>query len=44
MNVSVIITKDYENMSNWALFENKPNTKPNKAKKMLLSTFMLWDI
>jgi len=76
MNVNSSITKDYENISDWTLGENKPNTKPikakqsqykantkpkkantnpiqsqykpntkpKKAKKMLLSTFLLWDI
>ena len=24
MNVTSIITKDYENMSNWAIYENEP--------------------
>jgi len=44
MNVNKVLTKDYENISNWTLFENKPNTKPiqtqtkpiSEAKKMLL--------
>ncbi len=31
MNVSSFLTKEYENISNWTLGENKPNTKPNKA-------------
>ena len=31
MNVNTVITKDYENKSNWTLGENKPNTKPIKA-------------
>jgi len=48
MNVTSIITKGYENISNCKLGENKPNTNPNKpnfrGKKMLLSTFILWDI
>jgi hypothetical protein len=46
MNVSPVITREYENKSNWTLGENKPNTnpirtqsnpiKPNfKGKKML---------
>ncbi|MHC4633065.1 MAG: hypothetical protein ACYS9C_17610, partial [Planctomycetota bacterium] len=30
MNVTSYITKEYENKSNWAICENKPNTKPNK--------------
>jgi hypothetical protein len=40
MNVTAYITKGYENMSNWAIYENEPNqsqNKPNfKGKKMLL--------
>ena len=31
MNVSSIITKYYENKSNWTLGENKPNSNPIKA-------------
>ena len=31
MNVTSILTKDYENKSNWKLGENKANTKPIKA-------------
>ena len=31
MNVNKVLAKDYENIANWALGENKPNTKPNKA-------------
>jgi len=31
MNVSSILTKDYENNSNCKLCENKANSKPNKA-------------
>ena len=31
MNVNKVLTKDYENNSNWTLGENKPKTKPNKA-------------
>jgi hypothetical protein len=30
MNANVFITKDYENISDWTLGENKPNSKPNK--------------
>ncbi len=30
MNVTSIITKGYENKSNWAICENEPNTNPNK--------------
>ena len=28
MNVSPLITVDYENIANWTLGENKPNSKP----------------
>jgi len=31
MNVSSVITMDYENIANWKLGENKPNSKPIKA-------------
>ncbi len=31
MNVSSVLTKDYENKSNWTLGENKPKTNPIKA-------------
>jgi hypothetical protein len=31
MNVTSLITKDYENKSNWTLGENEPNTNPIKA-------------
>jgi len=69
MNVSSILTKDYERNDIFAVPENKansnpikanqsqskpiqcqykPKTKPNKAnfkgKKVLLSTFLLWDV
>ncbi len=30
MNVSSILTKDYENIANWTLVENKPNSNPIK--------------
>jgi len=30
MNVRSVITKDYENIANWTLGENKPNSKPIK--------------
>jgi hypothetical protein len=50
MNVTYIITKDYENISNWAICENEPNTKPtcrgvasgedgSKAKNAALQLF-----
>ncbi|MGB2808529.1 MAG: hypothetical protein WBC22_12365 [Sedimentisphaerales bacterium] len=48
MNVNKVLTKNYENKLNWAIYENKANSNPNKAnfkgKKMLLSAFLLWDI
>jgi hypothetical protein len=28
MNVTSILTKDYENISNWAICENEPKTNP----------------
>jgi len=28
MNVNQVLTKDYENMSNWAICENEPKTNP----------------
>jgi len=31
MNVTLYNTMEYENKSNWALGENKPNSNPNKA-------------
>ncbi len=31
MNVNPYNTKDYENISDWTLGENEPNSKPNKA-------------
>jgi len=31
MNLTSLITVDYENKSNWTLGENKPNSKPIKA-------------
>ena len=33
MNVNTAITKDYENIANWTLGENKPNSKPIKANQ-----------
>jgi len=30
MNVSTILTREYENIANWKLGENKPNTNPIK--------------
>jgi len=31
MNVSLNITKDYENKRNWTIGQNKPNSNPIKA-------------
>jgi len=31
MNVSIFSKKAYENIANWTLGENKPNSKPIKA-------------
>ena len=31
MNVTKVITKEYEHISNWTLGENEPNTNPIKA-------------
>jgi hypothetical protein len=42
MNVTSIITKDYENISNWAICENEPKTKPikpNFLRKITNTTF-----
>jgi len=30
MNVNSLITMDYENISDWTLGQNKPNSNPNK--------------
>ncbi len=30
MNVTTILTRDYENISNWTLGENEPNSNPIK--------------
>jgi len=51
MNVTSVLTKDYENKSNWKLGENKANTKPIKPNtnpipekpKMKLSFFSTKD-
>ncbi len=31
MNVSFVLTTNYERKRDWTLGENKPNSKPNKA-------------
>ncbi|HUU15662.1 MAG TPA: hypothetical protein VMW72_00815 [Sedimentisphaerales bacterium] len=28
MNINLLITKDYENIANWTLGQNKPNSNP----------------
>ena len=38
MNVSSVITKHYENIANWKLGENKPNSKPIKANTNPIQT------
>ncbi|HUU20401.1 MAG TPA: hypothetical protein VMW72_24850 [Sedimentisphaerales bacterium] len=43
MNVSIYNTMDYENISDWTLGQNKPNSNPNKpnsqkAKMIVIST------
>ncbi len=47
-NVNNVLTKNYEKRTLGEHGKNEPKTNPNKAnfkgKKMLLSTFMLWDI
>jgi len=30
MNVSIYLQTDYENIANWTLGENEPNSNPNK--------------
>jgi len=32
MNLTSLITVDYENIANWTLGENKPNTNPISEK------------
>ncbi len=31
MNATVFVTMDYENISDWTIGQNKPNSNPNKA-------------
>ena len=33
MNVNKVLTKDYDNISNWTLGENEPKTNPIKANQ-----------
>jgi len=32
MNISSVITRDYENIANWKLGENKPNSNPIQSQ------------
>jgi hypothetical protein len=32
MNVCTVLTKDYENKSNWAICENKANINPKQSQ------------
>jgi len=32
MNVNKVLTKDYENKSNWTLGENEPKTNPKRTQ------------
>jgi hypothetical protein len=44
MNVSLNITKDYENISDWTLGENKPNSNPISEKpKMSANLYVIED-
>ncbi len=47
MNANVFITKDYENISDWTLGQNKPNSNPIKANfqktKMNANVFVTKD-
>jgi len=47
MNANSLVTKDYENISDWTLGQNKPNSNPNKANfqkaKMNASSFITKD-
>ncbi|MHC4458326.1 MAG: hypothetical protein ACYS0I_14815, partial [Planctomycetota bacterium] len=38
MNVTSIITKGYENISNWVIYENEPKTDPNEPKQTQFQT------
>ncbi len=37
MNVSIFSQKDYENISDWTIGQNKPNSKPISVKKYFFS-------
>ncbi len=47
MNVSIFLQMDYENISNWTLGQNKPNSNPNKPNfqkaKMNVSSLITKD-
>jgi len=47
MNVNTYNTKDYENIANWTLGENKPNSNPNKPNlrkaKMDVNLYVIED-
>jgi len=47
MNVIPYITKDYENISDWTIGQNKPNSNPNKPNfrkaKMNVNSFITKD-
>jgi len=38
MNVTSLITVDYENIANWKLGENKPNSKPIQSQSKPIQT------
>jgi hypothetical protein len=38
MNVNNVLTKEYEKMSNWALYENKANSNPIFPPESLAKT------
>jgi len=38
MNITSLITVDYENITNWTLGENKPNSKPIKPNTNPIQT------
>ncbi len=42
MNVSSVLTMNYENKSNWTLGENKPNSNPNKPNLKIPHALRLW--
>ena len=38
MNVNKVSTMDYENMSNWAICENEPNSNPIQTQSKLIQS------